>query len=71
MEPYAAGGEATVSNIQLRCHAHNAYEARLFFGDSIVSESRTAWGANSFRNEFDTTSPRSAGHRGRHAEAGK
>ena len=23
VEPYAAGGEATVANIQLRCHAHN------------------------------------------------
>lgn len=25
--PYAAGGAATVDNIQLRCRAHNAYEA--------------------------------------------
>jgi len=57
VEPYAAGGEATVANIQLRCRAHNEYEARLFFGDGIVRESRTAWGANSFRNEFDMTSP--------------
>ena len=38
---------------QLRCRAHNAYEARLFFGDGVARESRTAWGANSFRNEFD------------------
>ena len=30
--PYAAGGEATVENIALRCHAHNRYEADLFFG---------------------------------------
>jgi len=29
--PYAAGGEATVGNIQLRCRRHNGYEARLFF----------------------------------------
>ena len=29
--PYAAGGEATVGNIQLRCRQHNGYEARLFF----------------------------------------
>jgi hypothetical protein len=33
VEPYAAGGAATVANIQLRCRAHNAYGARLFFGD--------------------------------------
>jgi hypothetical protein len=30
--PYALGGEATVTNIQLRCRSHNAYEARLYFG---------------------------------------
>ena len=27
--PYAVGGRATVENIELRCRAHNAYEARL------------------------------------------
>ena len=57
VEPYATGGGASVANIQLRCRAHNAYEARLFFGNGVVRESRTAWGANSFRNEFDMTSP--------------
>jgi hypothetical protein len=31
-KPYAAGGEATVSNIHLRCRRHNDYEARVFFG---------------------------------------
>jgi hypothetical protein len=30
--PYAAGGKPTVENIALRCHAHNGYEAELFFG---------------------------------------
>ena len=34
--PYAAGGAATADNIQLRCRAHNQYEARLFFGDSLM-----------------------------------
>jgi hypothetical protein len=29
--PYAAGGEATVGNIQLRCHEHHGYETRRFF----------------------------------------
>jgi hypothetical protein len=53
VDPYAAGGEATDANIQLRCHAHNEYEARLFFGDGAARESRTAWGASSFRNKFD------------------
>ena len=44
VEPYAAGGEATVQNIALRCRAHNVYEARLFFGDDVVREEQTCWG---------------------------
>ena len=44
VEPYAAGGAATVENIQLRCRAHNQYEARLFLGDMEVREDRLAWG---------------------------
>jgi hypothetical protein len=36
--PYADGGEATVDNLELRCRAHNQYEARLFFGDRAVPE---------------------------------
>jgi hypothetical protein len=30
--PRAAGGEATVENIQLRCRGHNGHEVDLFFG---------------------------------------
>jgi hypothetical protein len=55
VEPYAAGGEATVANIQLRCRAHNEYEARLFFDDGVVRESRTRWATSLFRNEFEIT----------------
>jgi hypothetical protein len=29
--PYGAGGKATVENIQLRCRAHNGYEAERFY----------------------------------------
>jgi hypothetical protein len=32
VEPYAVGGKARVANIQLRCRAHNGYEADVFFG---------------------------------------
>ena len=32
IEPYAIGGEATVSNLSLRCRAHNAHEAERLFG---------------------------------------
>jgi len=31
--PYARGGKATVENTQLRCRAHNGYEADLEFGE--------------------------------------
>jgi hypothetical protein len=30
--PYAAGGEATIANLELRCRAHNAYEAEQYYG---------------------------------------
>jgi hypothetical protein len=30
--PYATGGQATVDNIALRCHAHNQHERQLVFG---------------------------------------
>jgi hypothetical protein len=31
-DPYGAGGKPTIENIQLRCGAHNRYEADLFYG---------------------------------------
>ena len=31
VDPFVLGGAATVANIQLRCRAHNAYEATQFF----------------------------------------
>jgi HNH endonuclease len=44
VEPYADGGPATVENIQLRCRAHNLYEAGLFCdgGADRVKESVAA-----------------------------
>jgi hypothetical protein len=36
--PFAAGGATDASNLQLRCRAHNAYEALLDFGDSRQTE---------------------------------
>src|SRR5438876_491846 len=45
VEPHAVGGEATIDNVHLRCRAHNAYEAELFYGpaklvrgDGVVRE---------------------------------
>jgi hypothetical protein len=42
--PYAEGGAATVANIELRCRAHNQYEATLSgCGDGVVREVATLW----------------------------
>ena len=42
--PFAAGGDADAINIELRCRAHNIYEAELFFGTEIVRECSGMWG---------------------------
>lgn len=47
--PYADGGDATTANIQLRCRAHNAYEAEEWFGASIARERHDSC-ANWFQN---------------------
>ena len=48
-QPFAAGGKASVENIELRCRAHNAYEAHLFFTCDAVRERRPAWPENDTR----------------------
>ncbi len=35
VRPYAVGGQATAGNIALRCRAHNAYEAELYYGPGV------------------------------------
>ena len=48
VEPHAVGGRPTADNIQLRCRAHNRYEAQLFFGPELpefVRESQPEWPA--------------------------
>jgi len=45
-KPFASGGPTTADNLELRCRAHNAYEAELFFGPFVVREERA---------EFDPT----------------
>ena len=42
--PFAAGGAPDATNIELRCRAHNLYEAGLFFGADAVRESHAPWG---------------------------
>jgi 5-methylcytosine-specific restriction endonuclease McrA len=38
--PFAAGGTATLANIQLRCRAHNMYEAETYLGAEVVAAAR-------------------------------
>jgi hypothetical protein len=35
VEPYAVGGQAVVENVELRCRAHNMYEAEQYFGGRL------------------------------------
>ncbi len=55
--PHAAGGEPTVDNIQLRCRAHNGYEAERYFGrrPAAVKEPRAPY---SVRTEYRPLEPR-------------
>jgi hypothetical protein len=43
LRPFAIGGEATASNIELRCRSHNQYEAKVFFATpgSFWNEARS------------------------------
>jgi hypothetical protein len=36
--PFAVGGGANAQNLELRCRAHNAFEAQLFFEGEVVTE---------------------------------
>ena len=47
--PFADGGPTTAENLQLRCRAHNVYEAEQHFGPLFVREEQCAY--NSLRNE--------------------
>jgi hypothetical protein len=56
--PFADGGATDAANLQLRCRAHNAYEAEAWFGSPIVRErpaigswSRLGNGGDSVRTE--------------------
>jgi hypothetical protein len=48
--PFAHGGPSTAENLELRCRAHNSYEAEQHFGPLLVREAPPAY--CSFRNEL-------------------
>lgn len=43
--PFAEGGKTALDNLELRCRAHNQYEAELWFGTSMSREARATLGA--------------------------
>jgi HNH endonuclease len=49
MIPFGAGGATTVDNLQLRCRAHNGYEARQSFGSFLLRERSVSY--NSVQTE--------------------
>jgi hypothetical protein len=57
VRPYARGGPATVENIELRCRAHNGYEAKLALGGGEEIEYNT-------RPDRVRTRPRPSSHVG-------
>ena len=40
IEPIARGGQSTIDNLRLRCHAHNQYEADRVFGVGFMNNKR-------------------------------
>lgn len=53
VQPYAAGGATTIANVELRCRAHNQYEADLIFGDPLIArETRSMFQIDSVQTEF-------------------
>ena len=56
VRPWIVGGPPSAENIALRCRAHNAYEADVYFGPiRAAMEDRDA---DSFRNESGVSSRR-------------
>ena len=41
--PYAVGGQTMPENLELRCRAHNSYEAEQYFGPLLIRETRASW----------------------------
>jgi len=52
--PFADGGATTVENLELRCRAHNAFEAERWFGFDVVRETAPPFsvGDSRFRTEL-------------------
>lgn len=57
VRPFAAGGETSEANVELRCKSHNQYEADLFFGPLVARERPAArFDGNSVWTKHEETS---------------
>ena len=57
IEPVARGGESTVTNLQLRCHAHNQYTAEQTFGAGFMKQRREEARSRKARAKAKTAAP--------------
>jgi 5-methylcytosine-specific restriction endonuclease McrA len=57
LTPFAAGGEHALSNLTLRCAAHNALAAEEEFGRERIEEKKRASGHDTFRSQAAGDSP--------------
>jgi 5-methylcytosine-specific restriction endonuclease McrA len=57
LTPFAAGGEHAVSNLTLRCAAHNALAAEEAFGRELVEQKKRASAHDTFRSQATGVSP--------------
>lgn len=60
--PYADGGQAVVENVELRCRAHNVYEAEQHFGPPLFVREPSSWCSTSpSRDQTDESRSPSSG----------
>jgi len=62
LDPCGVGGEATVETMELRCRAHNNYEAELFYGRPQPTRSGRSAGINRHGVAKEEFAPRRASH---------
>lgn len=60
VDPFAAGGKATVENIQLRCRAHNGHDAEAYFGTANPKHVNEERGSYIVPTRFEPSSAFSA-----------
>jgi hypothetical protein len=53
--PFADGGATEAENLQLRCRAHNAFEAEAWFGPLVARERSPVYAAEATRSRPSTT----------------